>query len=346
MSVIHPTDDAVPSASDPNELPEEQPVAPAAAKVRMRKRGQITKWLAIIWLAALTFTAIGASWLPYVKHSCSQYANASECSTHVKSSPLTLEKPPVWATFSKSALPSFPGAKDRVGWFGTDSNGFDIFSRSMFGARNSLLIGSLSIVFGLLIGGLFGLLAGYKGGRTDSIIDTIMNVMLAFPALLLAIFIVGFFTNSSADAANSRPIWPVIFALVILSIPPLTRLVRANTMMYAQREFVTAARSLGAGGPRIVFREILPNVVPAMLTFALTGMAILIVAEGALAYLGLSVSAPTPTWGSMIFGGQKKLETAWWISMMPAITMFLTVLSINLLGDVLAERFRVREAIG
>jgi peptide/nickel transport system permease protein len=313
---------------------------------KVRRRGVITKWLAIVWLGALTFTAIGASWLPYVKHSCDQYADASVCSTHVKSSPLVLEKPPVWATFSTSSLPSFPGSSDRVGWFGTDSNGFDIFARSMFGARNSLLIGGLSIVFGLLIGGVLGLIAGYRGGRVDTVVDTIMNVFLAFPALLLAIFIVGFFSDSSAASAKNRSIWPIIFALVILSIPPLTRLVRANTMMYAQREFVTAARSLGASGPRILFREILPNVVPAMVTFALTGMAVLIVAEGALAYLGLSVNAPTPTWGSMIFGGQKKLESAWWISIMPAMTMFITVLSINLLGDVLAEKFRVREAIG
>lgn len=319
--------------------------APAPAGKR-RRRGVVTRWLATIWLVALTFTAIGASWLPYVKHSCDQYEDATKCSTHVKSSPLVLEKPPVWATFSDSALPTFPGAEERVGWFGTDSNGFDIFARAMFGARNSLLIGGLSIVFGLLIGGFLGLVAGYKGGKVDSVIDTIMNVLLAFPALLLAIFLVGFFTDSSADSAKNRSIWPIILALVVLSIPPLTRLVRANTMMYAQREFVVAARSLGAGGPRILFKEILPNVVPAMVTFALTGMAVLIVAEGALAYLGLSVNAPNPTWGSMIFGGQKKLETAWWISIMPAATMFITVLSINLLGDVLAERFRIREAIG
>jgi peptide/nickel transport system permease protein len=122
--------------------------------------------------------------------------------------------------------------------------------------------------------------------------------------------------------------------------------VRANTIVYAQREFVLAARSVGASSRRVVFREILPNVVPAMVSFALTGLAILIVAEGALAYLGLSVEAPTPTWGKMIFAGKDRLQEAWWISMMPALVLFLTILSINLIGDVLAEKFNIRDSIG
>ncbi len=325
--------------------------APVAAEAgapapKFRRRGRFTMWFAIVWLAALTFTAIGASWLPYVKHSCSQFSDAKQCRTHLKPNALLSERPPAWAGFSTTKRPVVAGSPQRVGWFGTDTNGFDIFSRTMFGARNSLLIGAMSILFGILIGGTLGLVAGYRGKRTDKVIDTIMNIFLAFPALLLAIFIVGFFGSSGTDKAESRTIGPIIIALVILSIPPIARLVRANTIVYAQREFVTAARSLGARSGRIIVREILPNVLPAMVTFAITGMAILIVAEGALAYLGLSVSAPTPTWGAMIFGGQQKLETAWWISIMPSIVLFLTVLSINLLGDALSERFRVREAIG
>lgn len=208
------------------------------------------------------------------------------------------------------------------------------------------MIGAMSIIFGILIGGTLGLIAGYVGKRVDKVIDTIMNIFLAFPALLLAIFIVGFFDSSTTSEAKSRSIVPIIIALVILSIPPIARLVRANTIVFAQREFVLAARSLGAKNARVIVREILPNVFPAMVTFAITGMAILIVAEGALAYLGLSVSAPTPTWGAMIFGGQAKLETAWWISIMPSIVLFLTVLAINLLGDALSEKFRIKEAIG
>ncbi|MEO6123079.1 MAG: ABC transporter permease [Ilumatobacteraceae bacterium] len=335
------------STIEPSEMIE--PVATAARpRAKFRKRGVVTKWLAIIWLALLTFTAIGANWVPWVNHDCSQFGDkaATECSTHLIGSPFLLEKPPAWATFADAKGITIPGAPERTGWFGTDSNGRDIFARSMFGARVSLTIGASSIIFGLIIGGGLGLLAGYKGGRIDRFIEALMNIILAFPALLLVVFIVGFFGSSGADQATNRSIQPIILALVVLSIPPLQKLVRANTIVYAQREFVTAARSIGASSSRIVLREILPNVVPAMLTFALVGVAIVIVAEGALAYLGLSVNAPSPTWGNLILDGQSKLENSWWISLMPAATMFVTILSINLLGDVLAEKFRIREAIG
>ena len=317
-----------------------------AAPRKFRRRGRITKWISALWLVFIVFTAIGASWLPYVNHSCDQFANEDLCTTHLDTNPLLSERPPSWAFFSDTTRPVVGDAPERFGVFGTDTNGFDIFSRTMFGARNSLLIGAMSILFGILIGGALGLIAGYVGKRVDKVIDTIMNIFLAFPALLLAIFIVGFFDSGTTTEAKSRSIVPIIIALVILSIPPLARLVRANTIVYSQREFVLAARSLGAKNGRIILREILPNVMPAMVTFAITGMAVLIVAEGALAYLGLSVSAPTPTWGAMIFGGQAKLETAWWISIMPSIVLFLTVLAINLLGDALSEKFRIKEAIG
>ncbi len=328
------------------QTPDDAATASEAPRKKFRQRGRITKWLSITWIVFIVFTAIGASNLPYVKHSCDQFANEDLCSTHLKTNPLLAERPPTWAFFSDTTRPVVRDAPERAGFFGTDTNGFEIFSRTMFGARNSLLIGAMSIVFGILIGGSLGLIAGYVGKRVDRVIDTITNIFLAFPALLLAIFIVGFFDSGTTTEAESRSIVPIIIALSILSIPPITRLVRANTMVYAQREFVLAARSLGAKNTRIIIREILPNVLPAMVTFAITGMAVLIVAEGALAYLGLSVSAPTPTWGAMIFGGQAKLETAWWISIMPSIVLFLTVLCINLLGDVLSEKFRIREAIG
>ncbi|MFM7755897.1 MAG: ABC transporter permease [Actinomycetota bacterium] len=322
-------------------LPHDEP-----AKPKFRRRGRITIWVSAIWLIFIVVSAIGASFLPYVKHSCDQFSDKKLCSTHVKTNPLLSERPPSWAFFSETTRPVVGEAPERYGLFGTDTNGYDLFSRTMFGARNSLLIGSMSIIFGILIGGALGLIAGYLGKRVDKVIDTVMNIFLAFPALLLAIFIVGFFDSSTTTEAESRSIVPIVIALVILSIPPIARLVRANTIVYAQREFVLAARSLGAKNGRIIVREILPNVMPAMVTFAITGMAVLIVAEGALAYLGLSVTAPTPTWGAMIFGGQTKLESAWWIAIMPSIVLFLTVLAINLLGDALNEKFRIREAIG
>jgi peptide/nickel transport system permease protein len=323
--------------------PIDQDLPPAR---KYKRRGRLTLWLAVAWLVFIVFSAVGANWLPYVKHSCSQYSSPLECSTHVKGTPLKIERPPVWAVWATPKL-TLPGAPERAGWFGTDRNGYDLFSRAIFGARVSLVIGALSITFGLLIGGFLGLVSGYRRGALDRVTDTAMNIMLAFPALLLAIFVVSFLTSpTSTGEATSRPIWPIILALSLLSIPPLTRLVRANTIVYAQREFVLAARGVGAKNRRVIFREILPNVVPAMISFALTGLALLIVAEGALAYLGLSVQAPTPTWGKMIFAGKDLLQDAWWISLMPAMVLFLTILSINLIGDVLAERFNVRDSIG
>ena len=172
-----------------------------------------------------------------------------------------------------------------------------------------------------------------------------MNIMLAFPALLLAIFVVSFFNSpNSTREATARPIWPIVLALSILSIPPLTRLVRANTIVYAQRGSCSQpAASAPAAGGSCSGRSCPTWCRPWCRAH---GTAILIVAEGALAYLGLSVEAPTPTWGKMIFAGKDRLQEAWWISMMPALVLFLTILSINLIGDVLAEKFNIRDSIG
>jgi peptide/nickel transport system permease protein len=169
------------------------------------------------------------------------------------------------------------------------------------------------------------------------VISIAMDVVLAFPALVLAIAIITFRGRTAPN---------VVAVLAILSVPALARLVRANTMVFSQREFVLAARSLGARNRRVIFREVLPNVVPVMLTFALTGLAILIVAEAGLAFVGASVRPPTPTWGGMIADGRDKLEDAWWISIFPSIVLFLTVLAVNLIGDVMSARFNVKESVG
>lgn len=269
------------------------------------KRGlEIGFWLAVIWIVALAFCAIFANHLPFVQ-------------SYSKPNVTALKKPPSGAH-----------------WFGTDTLGRDVFSRSIYGARLSLTIAGLSIVIGLFFGGLLGLISGFYRRKVDSVISTGTDIMLAFPALILALAIVTFRGRSAQN---------VIIALSILSIPPLTRIVRASTLVYAEREFVVAARSLGAKTKRVLFREILPNVVPSMLSFALTGLAVLIIAEGALAFLGQSVPPPIPTWGKLIEDGRKNLADAWWISLLPAAMMFLTILAFNLMGDVLAKRFDIRE---
>ena len=231
--------------------PDEQMVAPplvtvGPAKARVRRRGRLTKWLAIAWLVFVTVSAIGANTLPYINHSCDQFDKPTECSTADRGSLVKIEKPPAWAWFAEPES-TIGGGPDRVGVMGTDRNGFDLFSRAMLGARNSLIIAGLSITFGLAIGTVLGMIAGYFRGWIDVVIENLTNVLLAFPPLLLAIFFVTFFNPpQSTESASQRPLWPIILALVILSIPPLTRLVRANTIAYAQRDFVVAARSLGA----------------------------------------------------------------------------------------------------
>jgi peptide/nickel transport system permease protein len=275
----------------------------SAARPRRRKR-RIAFWLSCTWIAGLTFVAVFANYLPFVQS-------------------------------YKKITPQFAKPPSSQHWFGTDKIGRDVFARTVYGARVSLAIAGVSIILGLLFGGLFGLLAGYFRKKTDSIISIVMDILLAFPPLILLLSITSFLGRGAKY---------VILALAILSIPPLTRIVRATTMTFAQREFVVAARSLGAKNGRIIWREVLPNVAPSMLSFALTGLAVLIIAEGALAFLGQSVPPPQPTWGLIIGEGRELIDTAWWISLMPALVLFLTVLSFNIMGDEFAKRFDIRES--
>ena len=232
-------------------------------------------------------------------------------------------------------------------WFGTDGLGKDVFAKCIYGARTSLFVGVVATLIGLLVGGLIGIVAGYRRGATDRVAGIVTDALLSIPAIVLAIVIV---TKLSTLREDQRWLdwldrrWQITLTLGILAIAPLARIVRAQTLSLREREFVLAARSIGARTGRILWREILPNLVPTMLTVAFTGLGILIAAEGALAFLGLSVETPTPTWGKLIDLNRDRIDDGWWATVFPCLMLFMTVLSFNLIGDWFARRFDIREA--
>lgn len=272
-----------------------------------RKLGWVF-WVAIGWVVLIALAAILAPWLPI---------DDVEQKTIIPG-----EAPP----YSPSA--EF--------WFGSDTLARDVFSRTLWGARVSLVVGFAAIASGLIIGGTLGIIAGYFRGAIDKVVSFMFLVLLSFPALVLAILITSLLDRSLVT---------ISITLGILAIAPVGRLARATTIQFAEREFVIAARTLGASHPRIIIRELLPNVVIPMGALALLGMAVAIVAEGSLAFLGLSVESG-PTWGKVILdgSGSRDLESAPWMSLAPITLLFFTVVSLNYAGDRLREHFDVKEA--
>ena len=209
-------------------------------------------------------------------------------------------------------------------WLGTDGLGRDELARLIFGARFSLIVGLCAPVIGLTIGGALGLLAGYFRGRFEALVVGSMDVLLAFPPLILALAVTAYLGQS---------ILYLTLIIGVLGIPAFMRVARASTLTLARREFVIAAEALGATHLRILLRELLPNVMLPLIAFFLLGVAVTIVAEGVLSFLGLGVPPPIPSWGSMIGEGRESLDVAPRLAFMPALAMFLTVLSFNLIGD-------------
>jgi peptide/nickel transport system permease protein len=231
-------------------------------------------------------------------------------------------------------LNAFPTAGHLLG---TDGLGRDLLSRLIWGARVSLPVGFASIALGLLIGGTIGVLSGYLKGWSDSVLMTVMDIILAFPALLLAFTLVSFL--------DAHDIPHIALAIGIISVPQIARLVRANTITFREREFVMAARTLGASHGRIIRREILPNVLPPVLSFAVIGVAVAIAAESYLAFIGVSVPLPAATWGKMVQEAKDGLTQGHAYQVfLPSGVLVITILSLYFIGDRLGQLFNVRES--
>jgi peptide/nickel transport system permease protein len=289
-------------------------IAPDEVEIARSRKLGILGWFSIIWLVLIVGLAVLAPILPLPDPGRS-YGEI-------------VEKPPVQSGHL----------------LGGDGTGRDMLSRVIFGARISLLVGFGAVAIGWVIGGSLGLIAGYFKGRVDTVLTTLFNVLLSIPALVLAFSLVAVFASSDENASSSRKITWLILALGIVSIPVLARISRASTLAWSEREFVKAAEVIGAKPLRIIRREVLPNVLPAMMSIALLGVGIAIVAEGALSLLGAGISG-TPTWGGMIADGRGDLRNYPHIVFIPSFAMFFTVLSLNYLGDVVRARFEVRESM-
>jgi peptide/nickel transport system permease protein len=263
--------------------------------VRRTRRPGTLFWLAAGWIAFIVLAAI--------------FAGA-----------LLAHSPTDMDMLERRALPSL------VHWLGTDGLGRDELARLLYGARISLTVGLCAPVIGIAVGGVLGILAGYFRGRFETAVGGSMDVLLAFPPLVFALAMTAYLGQS---------VFNLTCILGVLGIPAFMRVARAATLSLAEREFVVAARALGASHARIVLHELLPNVLLPLLAFFLLGVAVAIVVEGALSFLGLGVPPPAPSWGSMIGEGRESLEIAPRLAFIPAVTMFLTVLSFNLLGDTL-----------
>jgi len=229
--------------------------------------------------------------------------------------------------------PPYPPSADH--WFGTDQDARDMFSRIISGARVSLAVGFMSVAMSFTVGGAIGMVAGLVRGWFDRLASFLFLVLLSFPGLVLVILIITLI---------DRSVLTISVTLAVTGIAPVGRLARAATMNFAEREFVIAARTLGARNSRILFRELLPNVVIPMGALVLLGVAAAIVAEGGLAFLGLSLEKGE-TWGKLIRNGagSRVLRDSPWVAFGPITVMFLTLASINYIGDYLRDFFNVRE---
>ena len=276
---------------------------------RKRTRPRITVMLAFVWLGVITGAAILAGLLP-----------------------LEDFKAPIFD-------PRVPPSLTWPEFLGSDQLGRSMLSRVIYGARISLTVGIGSVALAMIVGGLIGMLWGYfQGRRTDFTMSVATDAILAFPPLLL---LLGLATILERNLRN------LSVALAVIIFPSVIRLARANTLRVASQEYVLAARAIGASHRRILFREIMPVIVPPLASYAFVIAAVVVVAEGSLSFLGLGIPPPNPSWGEMIAKSRPDLATDPYLVFIPGICLFLTVFSLNMIGDWARDRTNVREsAIG
>ena len=224
-------------------------------------------------------------------------------------------------------LPSFLGGSSEY-LLGTDQLGRDLYSRIVYGARVSLLIGVASVVFSAVVGTIFGLLAGFFGGWIDSVVDFAVNAMLAFPFILLAMTLVIILGASTEN---------IILALGISNWPIFARVTRIETRKLREQEYVLAALAQGLGHLRVIFKHILSNLAAPLIVIATVEIARSIIRETFLSFLGLGIQPPTPSWGVMLSEGRAYVLTVWWLSTLPGAAIFMAALGINLVGDALRD---------
>lgn len=219
--------------------------------------------------------------------------------------------------------------------FGTDDIGRDIFSRVVYGSRISITAGIGAMIIGFGVGAPLGMLTAYRRGRFDTMVTTVMYALLAFPGIVATIAVLSFWVP--------RDLFKIIVVIGVASIPIIYRIIRAATLSVASRDFVVAAKVQGASDRRILFKELLPNVAPILISFLLIGVATVVTIEGALAFLGLSVNPPTPSWGNMINEARTVMAQNPWLVIFPSVAICLFLLSLNFIGDRLRTHFDVAE---